>query len=266
MKAAHEIDSRLLAAWTLAVCVFIVTPFVAVVAVSLTPNDYISLPADGVSLKWYVRLLDEPVYLEAGWNSLVLAAASAATALVLGVLPAIAVVRHRFPMRDAIQLVMTSPLFVPMVMTGLAILVFFAAMGWGSQAGRLYIGHCALTVPYVFRAACASLAGFDVNQELAARNLGASAPRAFLLVTVPQLLPGLMAGAVFAFVVSFDNVGLSIFLSGAEVRTLPVELLAHVENDNDPLSASLSVAMLAISFGAVLLTERMVGLQRVLRG
>ena len=265
MRPAHEIDGRLLGVWTLIVCVFIVAPFFAVVAVSLTPLDYISLPSEGISFRWYRRLLDEPVYLEAGINSVLLAAAASATAVVLGVLPAIAFVRYRFPMRDVVQLALTSPLFVPMVMTGLAILTFFASMGWGSQYGRLYAGHCALTLPYVFRAACASLVGFDINQELAARNLGAGPVKAFLLITVPQLLPGLVAGAIFAFIVSFDNVGLSIFLTGAEVKTLPVELLAHVENDNDPLSASLSVVMLILSIAVVLIAERLVGLQRMLK-
>lgn len=265
MRAGHEIDSRLLGAWTLVICVFIMAPMLAIFAVSLTPLDYISLPKGAFSLRWYERLLHHSAFLEAGINSIVLAIEAAAMALLLGVLAALAIVRYRFPMREAVRLVTASPLFIPMVMSGLAILMFFSAMEWESQPWRLFVGHCALTVPYVVRAVSASLTGFDMNQELAARNLGASPLKAFLLVTLPQLRPGIAAGSIFAFVVSFDNVGLSIFLSGANYKTLPVELLSYVETDNDPMSAALSVVMIVLSMGVVLAAERLVGLQRLMR-
>ena len=265
MRPGHQINSRLLGAWTLAMCVFIAAPLLAMVAVSLTPFDYISLPRGSLSLRWYVGLLGQTEFFDAGINSLVLAVGAAATALVLGVLPALAIVRYRFPMREAVRLVMTSPLFIPMVVSGLAILMFFSARGWGSQPVRLYVGHCALTVPYVVRAASASLTGFDMNQELAARNLGASPFKAFLRVTLPQLRAGIAAGGILAFIVSFDNVGVSLFLTGAEYRTLPVQLLAHVENDSDPVSAAVSVVLLLFSIGVVLAAERLVGLQRLMR-
>ena len=265
MREGHQIAPRFLGLWTLVICLFIVAPVIAMVAVSLTPLDYISLPKGTFSLRWYERLLEQTVFLEAGINSVVLAVEAAATALLLGVLAALATVRYRFPLREAVRLTVTSPLFIPMVMSGLAILMFFSTLGWNSQPGRLFVGHCALTLPYVVRAVSASLTGFDMNQELAARNLGASPLKAFLLVTLPQLRPGIAAGAIFALIVSFDNVGLSIFLSGANYNTLQVEMLAHVENDNDPMSAALSVVMIALSMGVVLAAERLVGLQRLMR-
>ena len=265
MTTGHQIAPRFLGLWTLLVCLFIVAPIFAMIAVSLTPLDYISLPTATFSLRWYSRLLQYPVFLEAGINSVVLAVEAAATVLVLGVLAALAIVRYRFPLREAVRLTVTSPLFIPMVMSGLAILVFFSTLGWSSQPVRLYVGHSALTLPYVVRAVSASLTGFDMNQELAARNLGATPLKAFLLVTLPQLRPGIAAGAIFAFIVSFDNVGLSIFLSGANYKTLPVELLSYVETDNDPMSAALSVVMIVVSMGVVLAAERLVGLQRLMR-
>jgi len=265
MRPSHQIDSRLLAVWTTAVCVFIVAPLFFIVAVSLTPSNFISLPRDGLSLRWYAQLLRHPVFLEAGLNSLLLAFEAAATALVLGVLAALAVVRHRFPLRETVRIAVTAPLFVPMVMSGLAVLIFFSSVGWGSQPFRLYAAHCALTLPYVMRVMTASLTGFDMNQELAARNLGASPLRAFLLVTLPQLGPGLLAGGVFAFIVSFDNVGLSIFLTGARYKTLPVELFSYVANETDPMAAALSVVMIVLSIAVVLVVERVVGLQKLLR-
>jgi len=248
------------------VCLFVVAPLAVMVAVSLTPLNYISLPTTGISLRWYARLLQQPQYLETGWNSVLLALEASATALVLGTLASLAIVRYRFPGREAVRLTVTSPLFVPMVMSGLAVLMFFSALGLGTPASRLYFGHAALTLPYVVRSVSASLTGFDLNQELAARNLGATPLAAFFLVTLPQLKPGMIAGAIFSFIVSFDNVGLSVFLSGATYKTLPIELLSHVENDNDPMSAALSVVLIILSMAIVLIAERLIGLQRLMRG
>jgi putative spermidine/putrescine transport system permease protein len=251
-------------AWTGLVLLFVLAPFFCLIAVSLTPLDYISLPSGGISLRWYRALADHPGFLEAGLNSFAIALGTAASALVLGTMAALATVRYRFPGREAVRVLMLSPLIVPMVMTGLGILVFFSNRGWTDPATRLLVAHCALTLPYVVRTVSASLAGFDPNQELAARNMGASAGKAFLLVAVPQLAPGLLAGAIFAFVVSFDNVGLSIFLTGPQFTTLPVSLFIYATVDNTPVSAALSVVMVAISMLVVALLQRLAGLHRLM--
>jgi putative spermidine/putrescine transport system permease protein len=263
---SHEFDRRLLALWTVLVGLFVMLPLVFVLAVSLTPRAYISLPTEGISLRWYARLLSHPSFLESGLNSLLLAAVSAAAALMLGVLAALATVRWRFALRETVRIAVTAPLFVPMVMTGLAILMRASAAGWTDPPTRLFVGHVVLTLPYVVRTVSASLAGFDPNQELAAQNLGASPIKAFWLVTLPQLGPGVLAGGVFAFIVSFDNVGLSIFLTGATWRTLPVELFAYATTENDPMSAAVSVVMIVLSLAAVALLERLFGLQRLMGG
>ena len=129
MRAAHRIDGRLLAAWTTAVCIFIIAPLFFILAVSLTPANFISLPTHGLSLRWYLQLLQHKVFLEAGLNSLLLAFEASLTAIVLGVLAALAVVRYRFPLRETVRFVVSAPLFVPMVMSGLAVLIFFSSVG-----------------------------------------------------------------------------------------------------------------------------------------
>jgi putative spermidine/putrescine transport system permease protein len=139
-------------------------------------------------------------------------------------------------------------------------------MGWGNEAFRLYVAHSALTLPYVVRVVTASLTGFDINQELAARNLGAHPLEAFARVTLPQIGPGLVAGGVFAFIVSFDNLSLSIFLAGASYKTLPVELFSYVSDNTDPMAAAVSVVMILVSVIVIALVERIVGLQRLMRG
>ena len=266
MTPGHQIPKTWLAAWTGATVFFLLAPLACVALVSLTPKDYISIPTDALSLKWYAAILNHPAFLGAARNSLLLATAAAATALLLGMAASVALVRYRFRFRSVVHLVTMSPLFIPMVMSGLAILIYTKHLGWESQGGRLFVGHAILTLPYVVRTIMASLAGFDPNQELAARNLGATPLEAFLLITLPQLGPGIFAGAIFAFIVSFDNVGLSIFLTGSQLNTLPVELYSYASYNNDPTSAAVSVLMILFSIVAIAALEFLFGLQKIMRG
>jgi putative spermidine/putrescine transport system permease protein len=265
MTQSHELNKQFLAIWSWSTVIFLLAPLLFVVAVSLTSRDFISLPTEGVSLRWYAQMLTRGEFLTAGFNSVFTAIQAAATALLLGVPAALAVVRYRFPFRTTVRIVATSPLFIPMTMSGLAILIFSSTIGWSNQQGRIYVAHCALTLPYVFRTVSASLSGFDLNQELAARNLGASPLKAFMLVTLPQIRPGLMAGAIFAFIVSFDNIGMSIFLTGSQYTTLPVQLFTYASYSDDPMTAAVSVAMIVLSLAAVGTVERFFGLQKLMR-
>jgi putative spermidine/putrescine transport system permease protein len=263
---AGPIEKLILGVWTVLVSIFILGPLLIMIAISLTAEGYISLPTKGVSLRWYEDMLQQRIFLDAAMNSILLAIEATATAVVLGTAVALAVTRYRFPGRGLILLLSGAPLFVPLVMTGLAVLIFFSALGIGGPALRLYVAHVALTIPYIVRMVSVSLAGFDWNQELAARNLGASPLRAFLEVTLPQIVPGVVAGAAFAFIISFDDVGMSIFLTGAAYKTLPVELFAYAAFDLTPMIAAVSVTMIVFSAVFVLLIERLFGVQRVLSG
>lgn len=264
MRAAHEFSRFWLGLWAVLICVVLLAPLVFVVAVSLTPLDYISLPTTSFSLRWYRQMLEHQEFLDAGLNSILLAVEASVTALAIGVLAALAAVRYRFRLRQTLLLAISAPLFVPMVMSGLAILMLSSTLGIQNQSLRLYVGHAALTIPYVFRTVSASLSGFDINQELAARNLGAGITRTFWEVTMPQIGPGILAGALFAFIVSFDNIGISIFLTGAKFDTLPVELYTYAAYSNDPMSAAVSVAMMGLSIISIVLVERLFGLQKLM--
>lgn len=252
--------------WTVVVSIFILAPLIVMMAISLTATEIISLPTRGLSLRWYVDLFNRPDFLHAGRNSIVLALQSAAVAVLLGTPVAIALTRYRFRGRGLVSVLVSAPLFVPLVMSGLAILIFFATFDLGGPAMRLFVAHVALTVPYIIRMVGTSMAGFDWNQEVAARNLGASALRAFVEIVLPQVMPGVIAGGLFALIVSFDDVGISIFLIGASYTTLPVELYAFAAYDFTPVVAAASVFMIVFSAVSVLVIERFFGLQRVLSG
>lgn len=260
------IGRLLLWIWTVIVSIFILGPLLVLAAISLTSENYVSLPYRGISLRWYLDFLHRPEFLAAARNSIVLAGEATLTSVVLGTLAAIAVTRYRFPGRTLVNLICNAPLFTPLVMSGLAILIFFSTFNVGGPAMRLFVGHVALTVPYIIRMVSAGMTGFDWNQEVAARNLGASAPRAFIEIILPQILPGVIAGGLFALVVSFDDVGMSIFLAGASYTTLPVELFAFASYDLTPMVAAVSVAMIVVSAVSVLLIEWWFGVQQVLSG
>ncbi|MGH6884832.1 MAG: ABC transporter permease [Geminicoccales bacterium] len=260
------LERLFLGTWTLLVSIFIIGPLLVIIAISLTADGYISLPYNGISWRWYDDMLQQEIFFDAALNSILLAVEATATSVVLGTAVAVAITRYRFPGRGLILLLSGAPLFVPLVMTGLAVLVFFSTLGIGGPALRLYVAHVSLTVPYIVRMVSVSMAGFDWNQELAARNLGASPLRAFLEVTLPQIVPGVIAGAAFAFIISFDDVGMSIFLTGAAYKTLPVELFAFAAFDLTPMIAAVSVTMIVFSALFVLIIESAFGVQRVLSG
>ena len=266
MTDITQFAPRLLKAWTVAVLVFILAPLVVVSLISVTTFDYIHLPTQGVTLKWFKAALNSQVFIDAAVHSFVLAMLSSLVALVIGTGLALATVRYRFPGRSAIATLGLAPLFVPMVMIALALLLTANGMGMRDAWTRLLVGHSILTLPYVVRTMTASLTGFDLNQELAARNLGASPLSAFVRVTLPQLGPGLMAGGVFAFIISLDNVAVSIFLAGADVTTLPVQLFAYASYKSDPMVAAVSVLIIVFSLAIVAIAEKLFGIQKLLRG
>jgi putative spermidine/putrescine transport system permease protein len=259
MTALHRLVVALVAA-------FILAPIVVVVAVSLTDSPIPEFPPRGLTLRWYAHALSEDVFTTSALNSLWLATAATALATPLALAAAYGLVRGRFRGRDAIQTLLLAPLVVPSLVIGLAILLAFSGMGVRDVGARLVGAHVLITFPYMVRTILASLARLDPAVEEAARTLGASALRCFVLVTLPLVRPGVVAGMLFAFIVSFDNVSLSLFLTNARTNTLPIAILNYVEYNFDPSVAAISTMLVAFSLGAALLVERLVGLRRVVGG
>jgi putative spermidine/putrescine transport system permease protein len=253
-----------LVVWTTIVVIFILAPLVVVALVAFTATDFLSLPTEGVSFRWFAATLDRPVFIEAFWNSVKLAAAASAASLLLGLMVAVALVRYKLIGRRTLESVVMSPLFVPVILTGLAILIVSAQLGGVGHGSRLFVGHVVVTLPYVVRTIIASLVQFDMNQELAARDLGATPLKAFRLVTLPQIGPGLFAAGMFAAIVSIDNVGISLFLQGSDFRVLPVELYTYAHYNNDPLSAAVSVVLILVSVLGIAALQKFFGLQKLL--
>ncbi len=248
---------------TLLVMLFLATPIVVLIAVSFTAEQFAHFPPQGFSLKWYAALAHLPGLKEALVLSLELAALSTGICLLLAMPAAVALVRGGFRGKTLLMTLLLSPLLVPSVVTGLALLQFVNAIYLDSAFWALMIGHVVLVFPYVVRTIIASLEVFDWSLVETARVLGAKPMQAFRRVILPSIRPGMMSGAIFAFLTSFDNYTVSIFLSNASNRTVPVQLYNYIEEILDPSVIALCSALIFGSVAVLLLTERFVGLQRV---
>jgi putative spermidine/putrescine transport system permease protein len=255
--------SRLLAAWTALVYAFVLSPIAVVLLASLTAAEYTSFPPEGWSLRWYLAIPRHPEFLDSFRISLVIALVTGALATALGTAAALALVRFRFPGRDALNALFLSPLMLPAVILGIALLQFYTVAGITRTPFAIVCGHLVITVPYVIRLVSASLAGFDQSLERAALNLGATPWQAFRRVTVPLIRPGIVAGAAFAVIVSFDDVSIALFLAGPHSMTLPVRIFTYIEQTFDPLVTAVCSVLIVVTLAAVVVIERSIGLGRM---
>jgi putative spermidine/putrescine transport system permease protein len=226
------------------IVLFLLAPIIVVVATAFTTTAYPLFPPQGFTLRWFERFLTMTEFTDAVQRSAVLALASTAIASVLGTFSALALTRWRGPGRQAITSLMLSPIMFPAIVLGLALLVFYSQIGLAGTFTGLVIAHSLVTTPFVIRLVMASLAQFDPAVEEAARNLGAGWWRTFFQVTLPLIQPGVLAGAVFAFILSFDELVITLFLAGPGMATLPVRIYTFVEYSSAPTISAISTTLI----------------------
>lgn len=246
----------------LAVVLFLQIPVIVVVLASFSETSYLTIPPQGLTLKWFGAVLTDSAYLSAIRNSLVLAVGSTLISLALGVAASYALFRKMLPGSEALTSLLMSPLIIPSVVIGVALLQYFTLVGLRGGFLVLLIAHVVITVPYIVRSALASLSGIDLSVEEAARVLGANGFTTFRLVTLPLIKPGLVAGALFSFVTSMENVPVTIFLAGPRQTTLPILIFTSVEMGVDPSVAAVSTLLIIGTVVALFVAERWTGFHR----
>jgi putative spermidine/putrescine transport system permease protein len=251
--------------WTMAaVCaLFLLTPLVVTVAASFGSSAVFTLPPPDWSARWYQRLTSTRGLMESLGTSLQIAALSTAVSLVLGTLCAIALVRGTFRGRDAIATFLVSPLMLPGLVIGIAMLQGFKAMGLRAAWPSLLVAHVVITLPYVLRTVHGALSLFDFSMLDAARTLGCSYAKALWRVMVPVLAPAFLTSGMFAFLASMDNYPVSIFFTDAWTKTLPIQMLQLVEERPDPTIAAISTGLILLAIVALIIGDRLVGLRRL---
>lgn len=245
---------------------FMVAPLLVVVAVSFTGKGYISMPTDGLSLRWFRAIADAHEIVDAIWLSLTLGLVSATLAVALAVPAALALVRHRFPGRGALMAFFLSPLMIPHVVLGVAFLRFFTTLGVTGSFFWLALTHVVVVMPYALRLVLAAATGLDRDAERAALSLGAGRFTAFRRVVLPLILPGVVGGWMLSFIQSFDELTMTVFVATPGTTTLPVAMYNQIAQTIDPLVASVSTVLIVGTLVLMVLLERIVGLDRVLIG
>jgi putative spermidine/putrescine transport system permease protein len=251
-----------LAAVAMAVIVFLQVPVLVVMLAAVSKTAYLTIPPKGLTLHWFQVVLQDPDYLSAGWTSLWLASASTAASLVLGLLAAYGIDRKMVPAAGALASLFMAPLIVPSVVLGVALLQYYTITGLRGSSIGLWLSHVVIIVPYVVRASLASLSSVDDALEDAALVLGANRFTSFRLVTLPLVKPGLVAGGLFSFITSLDNVPVSIFLLSASQTTLPVKIFTSVEQGVDPSVAAVSTMLIVLTGIALVVAERWTGFHK----
>ena len=245
---------------------FMVGPLVVVIGVSFTPTGYLEFPPSGLSLRWFTAILDNPDFIDAAWVSLKLGIASATVSTIIAVPAALAIGREKFSGRDALQALFLSPLTVPTVVLGIAFLRLLSVLELNGTFVGLMLCHAIIITPFVLRLILSSVVGMDRSIEKAAISLGASNWTVFRRITMPLIMPGIVGGWVLAFITSFDELTVTVFIVNPSTTTLPVRLFSHITQTTDPLIASVSTVVILFTVALMLLINRFYGLDRLLMG
>jgi putative spermidine/putrescine transport system permease protein len=257
--AGQRLGNIALWAMTILVLAFLILPILVIVPLSFSAGSFLTFPLPGLSAQWYGELLGSERWLSSLRNSLVVAGATTVLATGLGTLAALGLARARFPGRPFVMGLLISPMVVPDVIVAVGVYFFYALLGLTGSLVGLTLAHTALAVPFVVITVSATLHGFDLNLSRAAASLGAGPITAFFRITLPLILPGVVSGALLAFVTSFDEVVVALFLTGPQERTLPRQMFDGIRENISPViaaAATLLIVLAALLMVAVELLRR----------
>ncbi|MDD9874399.1 MAG: ABC transporter permease [Gammaproteobacteria bacterium] len=239
------------------VSIYIIAPIVIVLIISFSSAQFLTFPPPGFSMQWYDNILNNPAWIRSIWVSLRVMVPAGIVATVLGTAAAFALSRSRIPGAAVINGILMAPLVVPVIITAAAIFGVFRIWGLYGTIGGLIIAHSVLTIPYVLSTVGASLQLVDQRLEDAAANLGATPWVAFQSVTLPLIMPAVLSGLLFAMVVSFDELVVSLFISTPVVRPVTVQMWSNIRGDVDPTIAAIATIIFLFSLAALLVESVM---------
>lgn len=245
---------------------FLLLPIAMVVVSSFSASAVMAFPPSGLTAKWYTAI--SPAFLQALKVSLVVAIGTTVLATVAGTPAALALVRGRFPGKALVGAFCLSPLMVPTLVIGIAAYQFtfivwdLFGLPLGGTIIGLVLGQTAFTIPFVIRAVIAGQAHFDMALEEAALSLGATPLQTFFKITLPLLAPGIVSGAIFAFLMSFDDIPVALYLGGGDATTLPVKIFTTIEFSFTADVMALASLIVFVSLALMVALDRFVGLDK----
>lgn len=253
-------NNKFLTAFAVLVYMFLLGPLVIIVGSSFGPDSFLVFPPRGFSLQWFANIFKVEMFLKTFRISMELAGLGTVFALILGVPAAYAVSRYKFKGKNILNSIFLSPVLIPGIVLGFSLLKHLVIVYDFPIYTSLLIGHTIILLPYIMRVISSSLSNFDYSVEEAAMSLGANRLKTFFIVVFPNIRSGVIAAFILAFINSFNNVPVSVFLSGPGVSTLPIQMLTYVEYNFDPTIAALSVVLMVLTVVLMMIVEKTLGL------
>jgi putative spermidine/putrescine transport system permease protein len=250
----------LLIVFAVLVYIFLAGPLIIVLGASVSDTTYLTFPPQGLSLRWFENIFEISAFRRTIVTSLELALLATGLALLIGLPAAYALNRHRVQLPSWLSTVFVLPILVPEIVFGFSLLKSVAVGASAPIFIALLIGHTLIVLPYCVRVISASLASFDFSIEEAAISLGSPPLKTFFTIVLPNVRSGVIAAFILAFITSINDVSTSLFLTGPGISTLPIQILAHVEQFFDPTIASVSVLLMLLTIAVMAIVERTLGL------
>ena len=255
MNSKHGRASWWLKTWCVVVVIWLMAPVLVIIPLGFSDAQSFKFPPEGWSLRWYSKFFSDPAWSEALVSSLVIAVLVMFVTTIVGTAAAYALDRANLPGKNVLSALLLAPMIVPGIVTAVAILGVFIRWNLNGTLLGFVLAHTVIALPFTFVAVTASLRSFDRKLERAALSLGGGPWYTFRRVTLPLVMPGVLSGAVFAFVTSLDEVVIALYLQTPDLRTLPVQMFNSVTIDVDPTIAAASTIILVVTTVAILLPQ-----------
>jgi len=262
-RILHRLPEFFLGAFVAMFIVFMLAPILIVVWMSFSAQSFIGFPIPAYSLRWFYRIFEYEPFINSLIVSINVALLSTLLGCVLGVPAALAIARSRSAWATAIATFLVSPISMPLIVLGFALLFFMSALGFGISFLGLLIAHTVVGVPYIVRTVVGVYRSQPQDFEEAAAILGASRWQVVRHVTLPLVAPGVFAGGLFAFLISLDNLPISFFFGSPATSTLPVVLLSYIQNQFDPSIAAISTVQMVLALAALAVVDRIYGIRNL---
>ncbi|MCF1470189.1 ABC transporter permease [Agrobacterium vitis] len=236
------------------VLLFLIGPLLVIFPLSVSKDPFFTFPIREFSLRWYADFFQNSRWTQSLWNSLITATASTVISTLLGTTAALGLSRANFPFRKLVMALILSPMIMPVVIVAVGAYLFFGFLGLTNTRTGLIMAHVSLSMPFVVVTVLSSLSTYDSNLSRAGASLGAGPFSVFRSVTLPLIFPGVVSGALLAFAVSFDEVIVALFMTGAEQRTLPVQMFSGIRDQINPtiMAAASLLTLCSISLFVIL--------------
>ena len=251
---------KLLTLFVILVYIFLFAPLIVIAMTSIGTENYIAFPPKGFTLKWFVNIFQSQSFMKSIGISFFISIIATLIALIIGTPAAYGLSRSKSKGSEVLKSFFFSPLIVPGIVIGFSLFKFLTSKLNLDIYLSLFIGHTLVIIPYIIRVIGSSLEGIDYSVEEAALSLGCTKIKSFFIIVIPNITSGIIAAFMLAFINSFNNVPVSMFLTGPGVSTLPITMMNYVEYNYDPTVSALSVLLMLITIGVMFVAEKTLGL------